>query len=67
MGPSADALLDSTVAASPLAGKYATATDRESAFEMLAKADAAQAAAAQQQQAAPPQAAAPAPGARLPP
>ena len=61
MGPSADALLDSTVAASPLAGKYATATDRESAFEMLAKADAAQAAAAQQQQADPPQAAAPAP------
>ncbi len=52
MGPSADALLDSTVAASPLAGKYATATDRESAFEMLGKAQqaaAAQAAAAEQE------------------
>ena len=35
MAPSPDALVDSTVAASPLAGKYATATDRESAFEKL--------------------------------
>jgi DNA helicase HerA-like ATPase len=37
MAPSPDALLDSTIAASPLATKYATAIERESALEMLGK------------------------------
>ena len=37
MDPSPDALLDATVAASPLAPKYATAIERESASEMLGK------------------------------
>jgi uncharacterized protein len=36
MDPSPDALVDQTVAGSSLASKYATATDRESASEMLA-------------------------------
>jgi uncharacterized protein len=44
MDPSPDALVDQTVAASSLASKYATATDRESASEMLAAKAAAQAA-----------------------
>ena len=37
MAPSPDALLDQAVAASPLAAKYATAVERESALEMLGK------------------------------
>ena len=37
MAPSPDALLDQVVAASPLAAKYATAVERESALEMLGK------------------------------
>ena len=37
MAPSPDALLDKAVAASPLAAKYATAVERESALEMLGK------------------------------
>ena len=37
MAPSPDALLDQAVAASPLAAKYATAIERESALEMLGK------------------------------
>jgi DNA helicase HerA-like ATPase len=41
MDPSPDALVDETVAASSLASKYATATDRESASEMLAAKEAA--------------------------
>ncbi|WP_392543357.1 helicase HerA-like domain-containing protein [Oryzobacter telluris] len=39
MAPSATELLDSTVAASPLAPKYLTAVERESASEMLGKAE----------------------------
>jgi uncharacterized protein len=39
MGPSAPALLDQTVAASPLTVKYGTAVERESAAEMLDQAD----------------------------
>ncbi len=35
MGPSPDAVVDQVVAASPLTAKYATATDRQSAYEML--------------------------------
>jgi DNA helicase HerA-like ATPase len=46
MDPSPDALVDKTVAASSLASKYATATDRESASEMLAAREAAAAQAA---------------------
>jgi len=46
MDPSPDALLDQLVAASSLAPKYATATDRESASEMLAAQQATAAAAA---------------------
>jgi len=46
MDPSPDALVDQTVAASSLASKYATATDRESAAEMLAAKEAAAAQAA---------------------
>ncbi|CCH70578.1 conserved hypothetical protein [Phycicoccus elongatus Lp2] len=37
MAPSPDALLDQAVVASPLAAKYATAVERESALEMLGK------------------------------
>ena len=52
MDPSPDALLDQTIAASPLTAKYATAIERESASEMLGKKaaelDAAAAAAAQE-------------------
>ncbi|MDT0213958.1 DUF853 family protein [Rothia sp. ARF10] len=36
MAPSPDALIDSTVASSPLASKYAAVADRESAYEKLA-------------------------------
>jgi DNA helicase HerA-like ATPase len=41
MAPSDAALLNQTVAASPLAAKYGTALERESASEMLGKAEAA--------------------------
>ena len=41
MAPSAEALLTQAVASSPLAAKYSTALDRESAAEMLGKAEAA--------------------------
>ncbi|WP_369757652.1 MULTISPECIES: helicase HerA-like domain-containing protein [Falsihalocynthiibacter] len=37
MGPIADSVRKATIAASPLAGKYETVTDRASAYEMLAK------------------------------
>ncbi len=47
MGPSADALVDQTVAASSVAGKYAVATDRESAFEKISAQEAATQQAAQ--------------------
>ncbi|MBL0005511.1 MAG: DUF853 family protein [Actinomycetales bacterium] len=48
MAPSADAVIDQIVAASPGTGRYAAAQDRESAFEKLtAAASAADAAAAQ--------------------
>ncbi len=43
MAPSPDTLVDQTVAASPLAGKYAAAVDRESAFEKLSAEQAQQA------------------------
>jgi DNA helicase HerA-like ATPase len=55
MAPSPDAVVDQSVAGSSLAAKYATATDRESASEML------QAKAASEAQAAPEQAPSPAP------
>jgi hypothetical protein len=62
MAPSPDALLDQTVAASPLAGKYATASDRESAFEKLSAEQAnAEAEAAARKPSAPAPAPAPAP------
>jgi DNA helicase HerA-like ATPase len=64
MAPSPDALVDSTVAASPLAGKYATATDRESAFEKLS---AEQAQAEQANAEAPPAAETPSAPAPAPP
>lgn len=37
MGPSDLAVVDQTISASPLAGKYGQALDRESAYELLAK------------------------------
>ncbi|MFV0462509.1 MAG: helicase HerA-like domain-containing protein [Nostocoides sp.] len=46
MAPSPEALIDQAVVSSPLATKYATATDRESAYEMLGKVAESQAAAA---------------------
>jgi DNA helicase HerA-like ATPase len=53
MGPSAESLLQQTVAASPSGAKYLTALDRESAHEMLGKAQAqADAAASAAEQAA---------------
>ncbi len=42
MAPSPDALVDQLVASSPVAGKYAAATDRHSAYETIAAAGAAQ-------------------------
>ena len=49
MAPSADAVIDQIVAASPGTGRYAAAQDRESAFEKLtAAASAADAAAARE-------------------
>ncbi|MEI2730513.1 MAG: helicase HerA-like domain-containing protein [Dermatophilaceae bacterium] len=52
MGPSLEALVDQTVAASSVAGKYAVANDRESAFEKLSAQEAAAQQAAAQQAAA---------------
>ncbi|NKX93051.1 DUF853 family protein [Sanguibacter hominis ATCC BAA-789] len=49
MDPAPAATLDSLVAASPLAPRYATAVDNESAYELLAQRVAAQAAAAEAQ------------------